>query len=118
MRGLKLYGKEDLRLEEIPEPPCPEGGLLLRVEACAICGSDLRKPKQVAVVATAKKLLCIIYAMLTEGEEYREGDDLLAYRKMRRMKSAATSVIPGDMSRDLERLKSKVNIPGGGYAVK
>jgi L-iditol 2-dehydrogenase len=42
MRGLKLYGKEDLRLEEVPEPQCPEGGLLLRVEACAICGSDMR----------------------------------------------------------------------------
>jgi hypothetical protein len=28
MRGLKLYGKKDLRLEEVPEPLCPEGGLI------------------------------------------------------------------------------------------
>jgi L-iditol 2-dehydrogenase len=42
MRGLRLYGKEDLRLEEVPKPECPGGGLLLEVEACAICGSDVR----------------------------------------------------------------------------
>jgi len=77
-----------------------------------------RKPKQVAVVATAKKLLRIIYAMLTEGEKYREGDDLLAYRKIRRMRSAATSVTPKDISKNLERLRGKVDILGGGYAVK
>ena len=77
-----------------------------------------RKPKQVAVVATAKKLLRIIYAMLTEGDKYRKGDDLLAYRKIRRMRSAATSVTPKDISKNLERLRGKVDILGGGYAVK
>ena len=56
--------------------------------------------------------------MLTEGEKYREGDDLLAYRKIRRMRSAATSVTPKDISKNLERLRGKVDILGGGYAVK
>lgn len=77
-----------------------------------------RKPKQVAVVATAKKLLCIIYTMLIKGEEYKEGNDMLASRKLEKMKSQARPVIPKDIRKDLEKLKSKVDILGGGYAVK
>jgi L-iditol 2-dehydrogenase len=42
MLALRLYGKNDLRLEDIPEPSAPKGGILVRVRACAICGSDLR----------------------------------------------------------------------------
>jgi L-iditol 2-dehydrogenase len=42
MLALRFYGKEDLRLEDIPKPECPEEGLLIKVEACAICGSDVR----------------------------------------------------------------------------
>lgn len=42
MKALRFYGKEDLRLEEIPVPECPEDGLLIKIEACAICGSDIR----------------------------------------------------------------------------
>ena len=52
--------------------------------------------------------MCILYAMLTEGEKYREGDGLLAYRKIRRTESATASVTPRDISRNLERLKSGV----------
>lgn len=38
-----------------------------------------------AVVATARKLLVIIYHMLTTGEKYEERDDDLTDRKMKRM---------------------------------
>jgi len=65
-----------------------------------------RKPKQVAVVATAKKLLCIIYTMLRKGEEYKEGNDMLASRKLERMRSQARPVIPKDTSKDLEKLET------------
>lgn len=40
-----------------------------------------------AIVATARKLLTIIYHMLTKGEEYEERDDDLTYRKIRRMRT-------------------------------
>lgn len=30
-------------VKSVPDPPCPEGGLLTKVNASAICGSDLRK---------------------------------------------------------------------------
>jgi L-iditol 2-dehydrogenase len=37
-----VYGKGDLRLEDIAIPPVPEGSIRVRVQACAICGTDLR----------------------------------------------------------------------------
>jgi len=40
-----------------------------------------------AIVATARKLLIIIYHMLTKHEEYEERDDDLTNRKIRRMKA-------------------------------
>jgi L-iditol 2-dehydrogenase len=42
MRAALLYGKEDLRLEEIPVPEAGPGEVLLRVKAAAICGTDIR----------------------------------------------------------------------------
>lgn len=37
-----LYAKEDLRIEEVDLPPVASHGLLLKVLACGICGSDAR----------------------------------------------------------------------------
>jgi len=42
MQALRLYGPSDIRLEDLPVPRPEAGGLLVKVEACAICGSDLR----------------------------------------------------------------------------
>ncbi len=42
MQALRLYGPSDLRLEEVPIPKAPAGGLVVEVKACAICGSDVR----------------------------------------------------------------------------
>ena len=42
MQALRLYGANDLRLEDLPIPKAPAGGLVVKVAACAICGSDLR----------------------------------------------------------------------------
>ena len=42
MKAAVFHGPEDLRLEERPVPAPKENELLLRVGACAICGSDLR----------------------------------------------------------------------------
>ena len=42
MKAAVFYGPEDLRLEERPLPAPKENELLIRVGACAICGSDLR----------------------------------------------------------------------------
>jgi L-iditol 2-dehydrogenase len=42
VKALVYHGPEDLRVEERPEPEPGQGEALLRVEACGICGTDLR----------------------------------------------------------------------------
>ena len=38
-----MIGKHTYELREIPNPIAPDDGLVLQVEACGICGSDLRR---------------------------------------------------------------------------
>lgn len=43
MKKIAFYGPKDIRVEEMLEiPACEEGGLLVKVEAAAICGSDIK----------------------------------------------------------------------------
>ena len=42
MRAARLYGREDLRVEEVPVPEAGSGEVLLRVKAAAVCGTDIR----------------------------------------------------------------------------
>ena len=42
MRAIRYHGPGDLRLEEVPQPAPEAGGLLVKVQACAICGTDLK----------------------------------------------------------------------------
>jgi len=42
MRAAVVHGLDDLRLEDIAVPAVPEGSIRVRVQACAICGTDIR----------------------------------------------------------------------------
>jgi len=42
MKAALYEGVEKLSLKDVPDPKCPPGGLLLRVHACAICGTDVK----------------------------------------------------------------------------
>lgn len=42
MRAVVLHGPGDLRLDDVPEPVLPPGGLVVRPGAIGICGSDVR----------------------------------------------------------------------------
>ena len=57
-----------------------------------------RRGKQIAIVATARKLIRIIYAMLTSGERYRDEDPELTERKiyklMRKAKKSKNNPSP------------------------
>ena len=44
MRAVVLTGDAEITLVERPVPVAPPGGLLLRVDACGICGTDLHAP--------------------------------------------------------------------------
>jgi L-iditol 2-dehydrogenase len=41
MKIAKYYQRDDIRLEEMPAPQIGPGELLVQVEACGLCGSDL-----------------------------------------------------------------------------
>jgi len=43
MRAAFLVGVGELEIREIPEPMVPDDGLVIKVEACGVCGSDLRR---------------------------------------------------------------------------
>lgn len=42
MKAAVFEGIENIRIREIPIPECDDDGLIVRVEACGICGSDVR----------------------------------------------------------------------------
>jgi len=42
MKAARLYGKNDLRVVDVPVPGIGPGELLLRVKAATVCGTDLR----------------------------------------------------------------------------
>lgn len=42
MKALVVRAPMKFEVEEVPEPDVPEGGFLLKVVACGLCGSDLR----------------------------------------------------------------------------
>lgn len=43
MKAAVYRGMDEVRVEEVPIPPLDRGELLLRVEACGVCGTDLKK---------------------------------------------------------------------------
>ena len=55
MRAARLYGQEDLRVDDIPVPVIAEGDVLLRVKAAAICGTDIRMYRNGARAATPQR---------------------------------------------------------------
>ncbi len=42
MKAAVMHGPGDIRYEDVDKPSCPAGGLLLKVEAVGLCGSDIR----------------------------------------------------------------------------
>ncbi len=42
MQAVVYHAPGDIRIENIPVPVCGEGELLVRVDACAVCGTDLK----------------------------------------------------------------------------
>ncbi|MBE0430658.1 MAG: alcohol dehydrogenase catalytic domain-containing protein [Dehalococcoidia bacterium] len=45
MRAMVFLGQEDIQVQEYPDPVPEEGEVLIRVEACGICGTDLHAYK-------------------------------------------------------------------------
>jgi len=42
MKAVVYHAPKDIRVEQIPMPHCGDGDLLVKVDACAVCGTDLK----------------------------------------------------------------------------
>ena len=42
MKAAVYYGKEDIRIESVSEPELDPGEVLLEIDSCCVCGTDLR----------------------------------------------------------------------------
>jgi L-iditol 2-dehydrogenase len=42
MQAVRYYAPGDIRIEEVPTPEAGDGELRVRVDACAVCGTDLK----------------------------------------------------------------------------
>lgn len=42
MRALVFLAPGEMEIQNVPDPVCPERGMVVKVEACGICGSDIR----------------------------------------------------------------------------
>lgn len=71
MLAAQLHGRGDLRVEHLPDPPAPPPGwVLLQIDACGICGTDVEEfTVGPTVVPTQPHVLSGRSAPLTLGHE-------------------------------------------------
>ena len=43
MRAVRFYGKEDIRIDSLPDPSCKEDEVIIAPSFCGICGTDLHE---------------------------------------------------------------------------
>jgi L-iditol 2-dehydrogenase len=87
MKAIRLYGPQDLRLEEMPLPEISPQQVLIRIEACGICPSDVRWYAGTRPIPQRMKLPRIpghewvgeIVEVGAEVSEYQVGDRVAAY---------------------------------------
>ena len=77
MKASVYYGIEDIRIEDVPTPSPGPGEILLKVDACAICGTDARiffhGQANVKPPTTTGHEICGIIEAVGEGVTYKPG---------------------------------------------
>jgi len=87
MKAIRLYGPRDLRLEEVPLPEITSQQVLIRIEVCGICPSDVRwyagtrpLPQRVRLPRIpGHEWVGEIVEVGAEVTEYQVGDRVAAY---------------------------------------
>jgi L-iditol 2-dehydrogenase len=80
MKASFLYGKEDLRIEETEIPDLESHGILMRVLACGICGSDNRmffngpSARYINPIILGHEICGEVVGLGSNVEEYIQGD--------------------------------------------
>ena len=82
MQAAVYHGRDDVRLETIPVPALAEGEVLVRVGACGVCGTDIKKvqhglvePPRVLGHETAGTIVAVQGAV----DGWAEGDRVALY---------------------------------------
>ena len=80
MRVAMWYNNRDVRVEEIPIPQIGPGEILMRIEACGLCGSDVMEWYRLdrAPLALGHEVGGQIVAVGEGVERYKEGDRISA----------------------------------------
>jgi L-iditol 2-dehydrogenase len=80
MKAAFLVAPKQFELRDLPDPVPPKDGLVLKVEACGVCGSDLRRwkegPPPGSEVVPGHEIAGIVTAVGKSQSEYAPGDRL------------------------------------------
>lgn len=78
MKALRLAGREQLILEDIPKPEINDDEVLLRIKAASICGTDIRMWKNGAANATKENPLTLGHEFA--GDIVEVGKNVAGYK--------------------------------------
>jgi L-iditol 2-dehydrogenase len=73
MKAARLFGRNDLRVQDIPVPEPRPGEILLRTVSASVCGTDIRMLKHGHAQATAESPLVIGHEMAGTIERIGQG---------------------------------------------
>jgi L-iditol 2-dehydrogenase len=82
MKAAVYHGKEDLRLEEVPVPEPGPGEMLVRVDACGICPTDLKKIQKGLLPGPrifGHEMACTVAALGRGTRGFREGERVVVH---------------------------------------
>ena len=123
MKAAAFMGKRDIRLVDVPEPKIDDNGLLIKVHACGICGSDIHVYNSDLLTEDSTKVIGdyrIIGHEFT-GEIVEVGKNLKTFKVGERVASvhnkgglAEYVEIPGDRLKNLFKLPDGLRGKGGG----
>ncbi len=68
MLAAQFNGNPEFFVKDIPAPRCEEGGILVKVDSCAICGTDLKVLRQQDVKIEGKKQRSMKLPIITGHE--------------------------------------------------
>ena len=84
MKAAVMYGPNDVRVEYVDKPECPEDGLILKIIAVGLCGSDIRNltsdsRKGNYPFIYGHEIVGVVDETGAEETKYRTGDRLFLF---------------------------------------
>lgn len=82
MKAVRYYAPMDVRVEDIPVPKITPGEILVKVDACAVCGSDLKtyrvgNPRMKPPITMGHEFTGIIEKIQDDVSGFSEGDRIV-----------------------------------------